>query len=87
MTDLPEKKTRINRSDGFEKRIAELEAENKRLWSEQHEGQRVYRRLLEETVKLRKAAQIVVAENSAVMAARRRAATEALAALLQEKKL
>jgi len=26
-------------------RIAELEAENKRLWSEQHEAQRVYRQL------------------------------------------
>ena len=29
-------------------RVEELEAENAKLWSEQHEGQRVYRRLLSE---------------------------------------
>ena len=32
----------------LEERIAVLEAENKQLWSEQHEAQRVYRRLLAE---------------------------------------
>ena len=31
MTELTEKKTRINRSDGFETRIAELEASNQAL--------------------------------------------------------
>jgi len=38
-------------------RIKELEAENKQLWSEQHEAQRVYRQMQAQLQALREAAQ------------------------------